>query len=117
MSRILYDYQVGSFADGATVGTYVPLTVDERVSVASSHQLTIVPAESATGVVKIILVAAGLEISGANLQYIKDGLGADIEIDLADGTQTVVFEVAAAAVGAIVTTEIAEGCDVYVSGW
>lgn len=116
MSQILYYLDVGTLENGAESGTSV-MSDDYRIKNAASHQVTVKPATSATGTVKIAIVAIGLPLAIDTIELLKDGLGADIEIDLADGVQSVTFEAAVSLIGVVATATLAEGCDVSIAGW
>lgn len=117
MSQMIYYLEAQNLADGAQAGEYA-LENDYRIKLASTHQVTVVPAASATGTVKIAYVAIGVELALTTIEYVKDSLGADVEIDLASGAaSSYTFEAAVSSIAIVAQGAIAEGADMFCAGW
>lgn len=120
MAQVLYfvSDELNTIPSGSVPGFYVPVVVD-RMKSASIHQITLTPvADSAmTGRIKIGYRATTNALTDG-IEFVSDGYGSDLVIDMANGVQTVTFEAAVGAIAITVDT-ITAGSDIRVgvAGW
>lgn len=117
MARILYTLNNREIVDGSDPNYFI-IEDDERIKLASTHQVTLAAANGnpMTGTLSVGYRAQGIAASAT--EYVSDGYGSNLVVDMANGPQTVVFDAAINTVAVIVVTEII-GDDLIVSfsGW
>ena len=121
MAHVLYyvSDNLNEIPDDSDPGFYIPILV-ERMKEASIHQITLTPDSDApmTGRVKIGYRAITNNTGQDGIEWVSDGYGSPLLVDMANGVQTITFEAAIMGVAILVET-VTAGNDIRVgvAGW
>jgi len=119
MAQLIYSTDEKVFNTGATVNSYLSFT-EERIKNATTHQITVTPDgdAAATGKLKVGYRSI-VNKDQDGIEWVTDGYGSTLLLNLADGVQTIVFTAAVAAFAVMVDTEVGGGVDIKVgaAGW
>ena len=120
MAHVLYyvSDELNTIPDDSAANFYIPITV-ERMKEASIHQITLTPVSDGamTGRIKIGYRAiTNNDVDG--VEWVSDGYGSPLLVDMAEGVQTITFEAAIIGVAILVET-VTAGNDIRVgvAGW
>lgn len=118
MAEIIYSTDE-KVIPGETTGNYFIAFTEDRIKKATIHQVTLTPDgdKAMTGKIKIAYRSV-VNKTGDGIEYVSDGYGSTLIVDLADGVQTIVFEAAISAfVVAVEVGTSAVDLRVGAAGW
>lgn len=120
MAQVIYyiDDTLNTIPDTTEPPGYIAVTAD-RVKHATTHQITLTPDGDAAVTGRLKIGYRAVTNSGADgIEWVSDGYGGDLIVDMANGVQTITFEAAVIAFAVLVETTIS-GADIRVgaSGW
>ena len=118
MAEIIYSTDEKIITGETPANGFVAFTED-RIKKATFHQVTLTPDgdQAMTGKVKIAYRSV-VNKNQDGLEYVSDGYGSTLIVDLAAGVQTIVFEAAVVAFAVMVEVDTsAVDLRVGVAGW